>query len=237
VNTKVVDSSAAVARVAADMVLDAASAHAEPVVALPTGRTAILLYDELAWRHTRRPLPLDRVRGFNLDELALPAYHPSSFHSFMELHAWGRTGIVRSRCDIPNGEAPDLEVECRRYEAALHAAGGIDFVVLGLGADGHVAYNLPGPVSLGTHVVRLPDGLAASLDVSPDKWPLRAVTMGIGTLREGRKVLIMASGAAKALAVRALVSGKQDPEWPCSLLAAHADLTVLLDREAAAALP
>jgi glucosamine-6-phosphate deaminase len=237
VKTQVVDSAAAVARVAADLVLQVASAHADPVLALPTGRTAILLYDELAWRHTRRPLPLERVRGFNLDELALPAYHPSSFHSFMELHAWGRTGVLRKRCDIPNGEAPDLEAECRRYEDALHAAGGIDFVILGLGADGHVAYNLPGPVSLGTHVVRLPDGLAASLDVTPDKWPLRAVTMGIGTLREGRKILIMASGASKAPAVRALVSGTQDPEWPCSLLAAHADLTVLVDREAAAALP
>jgi glucosamine-6-phosphate deaminase len=237
VNTKVLDSPAAVARLAADLVLEVAAAHAEPVLALPTGRTAVLLYDELAWRHIRRPLPLERVRGFNLDELALPAYHTSSFHSFMELHAWGRTGILRARCEIPSGGAPDLEAECRRYEAALAAAGGLDLVVLGLGADGHVAYNLPGPVTLPTHVVRLPDGLAASLDVSPDKWPLRAITMGLGTLREGRKILILATGASKAPAVRALCAGKEDPEWPCSLLAAHSDLTLLVDRDAAAALP
>jgi glucosamine-6-phosphate deaminase len=237
VNTKVLDSAAAVARVAADLLLEAAGAKPEPVMALPTGRTAVLLYDDLAWRHTRRALPLDRVRGFNLDELALPPHDPRSFHSFMELHAWGRTGILRARCEIPSGGAPDLEAECRRYEAALAAAGGLDLVVLGLGADGHVAYNLPGPVTLPTHVVRLPDGLAASLDVSPDKWPLRAITMGLGTLREGRKILILATGASKAPAVRALCAGKEDPEWPCSLLAAHSDLTLLVDRDAAAALP
>jgi glucosamine-6-phosphate deaminase len=155
----------------------------------------------------------------------------------MEVHAWGRTGIARSRSDIPNGTAADLEAECRRYEAALAEAGGLDLVLLGLGADGHVAYNLPGPLTLPTHVVRLPDGLAASLEVPPERWPLRAITMGIGTLRAGRKVVIMATGKSKAPAARALVAGKEDPEWPCSLLRGHGDLHVLLDREAAASLP
>jgi len=235
--TQVLDSPAAVARVAANIVAAAAAAKPEPVLALPTGRTSILLYDELAWRHARHNIDLGKVRGFNLDEVTLPPHDTRSFHSFMELHAWGRTGIARSRCDIPDGTVPDLEAECRRYEAALAEAGGLDLVLLGLGADGHVAYNLPGPVTLATHVVRLSDGLAASLEVTPEKWPLRAITMGIGTLRAGRKVVIMATGKSKAPAARALVAGKEDPEWPCSLLRGHADLEVLLDREAAASLP
>src|SRR6185436_19886291 len=125
---------------------------------------------------------------------------------------------------------------CRRYEAAIEEAGGIDLAILGVGADGHVAYNMPGPVTLATHVTRLPDGLAASLSIPPEAWPLRALTMGIGTIRDARALLVLATGAAKATAVRALVRGPEDPRWPCSFLSRHPDMEVLLDPGAASAL-
>jgi glucosamine-6-phosphate deaminase len=236
VKTRVVDDAAAVAAAAAERVVAAAAERPALTVALPTGRTPVPLYDELARRHAEGWDGLAQARGFNLDELVLPAGDPRTFHAFMEKHAWGRTGLRRERCDIPSGAAPDLDAECRRYERAIAAAGGLDLALLGVGADGHVAYNMPGPITLGTHVVRLPDGLAASLGVPPEDWPLRAVTMGIGTIRQARRIIVMAMGQTKANAVRALVHGPEDPEWPCSFLGGHADIDVLLDPPAAARL-
>jgi glucosamine-6-phosphate deaminase len=236
VRTRTLADAAAVACAAADDVAGAAERRPDLVIALPTGRTPVPLYDELARRRAAGWDGLASARGFNLDEVVLPAGDPRSFHAFMGRHAWGRTGLRRERCDIPDGAARDLEAECRRYEAALAVAGGIDLAVLGVGADGHVAYNMPGLITLPTHVVRLPDGLAASLGVPPEDWPLRAITMGIGTIRQARRIVVMALGETKATAVRALVHGPEDPEWPCSFLGGHPDIEVLLDRAAAARL-
>jgi glucosamine-6-phosphate deaminase len=232
--TRILETSAAVAAAAADHVAAAAEARPELTIALPTGRTPIPLYDELARRHDAGWNGLTTARGFNLDELVLPASDARTFRAFMEEHAWGRTGLQRARCEIPDGAARDLEAECRRYERAIAAAGGLDLALLGVGADGHVAYNMPGPVTLATHVVRLPDGLAASLAIPPEDWPLRAITMGIGTIRQARRIVVLATGSSKATAVRALVHGPEDPEWPCSFLGGHPDIEVLLDPAAAA---
>ena len=226
----------AVARAVAHDVATAAARRPDLVLALPTGRTPIPLYDELAARCARGQCDLSRARGFNLDELVLPRADPRTFRAFMEQHAWGRTGLWRDRCDIPDGAAPDLAAECRRYEEAIAAAGGLDLALLGVGVDGHVAYNMPGPMSLPTHVVRLPDGLAASLQVPPESWPLRAITMGIGTIRGARSIRVIATGARKATAVRALARGPENPDWPCSFLYSHPDIEVLMDPPAATAL-
>lgn len=234
--TRVLETAGDVACAAADVVAEAAASRPDLVLALPTGRTPLPFYDELARRHQTRELDLGRARAFNLDELVLPPEDARRFRSFMERHAWGRTGLRRERCAIPDGSAPDLEAECRRYEEAVATAGGIDLAVLGVGADGHVAYNLPGPIALPTHVVRLPDGLAAALGVPVEAWPLRAITMGLGTIRGARRLLILATGATKAMAVKALVKGPEDPEWPCSFLGGHPDIQVLLDPPAASAL-
>jgi glucosamine-6-phosphate deaminase len=230
------DHAAAVAAAVADDVARATAARPELTLALPTGRTPVPLYDELARRHAQGWNGLTQVRGFNLDEVVLAPEDPRSFRSFMERHAWGRTGLRRERCDIPAGAARDLEAECRRYEQAIAAAGGLDLALLGVGADGHVAYNMPGLITLATHVVRLPDGLAVSLGVPPEDWPLRAITMGIGTIRQARRIVVMAMGETKATAVRALVHGPEDPEWPCSFLGGHPDIEVFLDPPAAARL-
>lgn len=235
--THVLPSPEAVAWAAADRLAAALAERADLVLGLPTGRTPVPFYLDLAFRHRRGQLDLSLARAFNLDELVLPREDPRTFHSYMERHAWTRIGLTRARCDIPDGSAPDLEAECRRYEAAIAEAGGLDLVFLGLGSDGHVAYNMPGLVTLPTHVVRLPDGLAASLDIPPEGWPLRALTMGIGTIRSGRKLVMLAVGTSKAPAVRALARGREDPEWPASFMRGHPDFELLVDPQAAAGLP
>jgi glucosamine-6-phosphate deaminase len=233
---RVLEDAAEVARAAAEALAGAVGARPDLVLALPTGRTPIPFYRELARRDESGRIRLRDARGFNLDELVLPREDPRSFHSFMSQHVWVHTGLRRDRCDIPDGQAPDLGAETRRYEEAIAAAGGLDLAFLGVGVDGHVAYNMPGPVTLTTHVVRLPDGLAASLGLPPESWPLRAITMGIGTIRAARSIVVLATGESKAVAVRALVEGPEDPDWPCSFLGAHPDLTVLADRAAASGL-
>jgi glucosamine-6-phosphate deaminase len=232
VRVTVLEDAGAVARAAADRVVQQA-AQGEPAFALPTGRTPVPMYDELAARFAAGSADLSRVRGFNLDELVLPHSDPRTFRSFMERHAWGRTGLRRDRCDIPDGAAADLDAECARYEAAIAAGGGLDLAVLGLGVDGHVAYNMPGVVRLPTHVTRLPDGLAAALEVPESEWPLRALTMGLGTIRAARRILVLATGEPKATAVRMLVHGPEDPQWPCSFLRDHGDIELLADPGAA----
>ena len=225
-----------VARAAADLLGEEVSAQREIALALPTGRTPIPFYDELAARHVSRRLDLSRARGFNLDELVLPPEDPRTFRTFMARHAWARTGLRRERCDLPNGAAGDLEAECLRYERAITEAGGLGVAILGVGVDGHIAYNMPGLVRLGTHVTRLPDGLAASLAVPPEDWPLRAITMGIGTIRAARRILVLATGESKTTAVQRLVRGPDDPHWPCSFLHTHPHLDLVADRAAASAL-
>lgn len=233
---RLLDDAQEVARAAADVLAAAAARRPDLVLALPTGRTPILFYRELGRRYEEGRTSLREARAFNLDELVLPREDPRSFHAFMLQHAWARTGLSEDRCDIPDGSAPDLDAECRRYEEAIAAAGGIDLALLGVGVDGHVAYNMPGPVTLPTHVVRLPDGLAKNLGLPPTSGPLRAITMGLGTIRAARALVVLATGGSKASAVRALVNGPEDPEWPCSFLARHPALQVLADRAAGAGL-
>lgn len=233
----------AVARAAADILSEessrAGATGRELVMGLPTGRTMVPFYDELARRHRRRRQPraqealdLSRGRGFNLDELLLPTDHPASFHAFMARHAWERIGLDRARCDIPDPTV-DPAAECARYDRAIAAAGGLDLAILGIGADGHVAYNLPGDTRQRTHVIVVPPEVADTLDVPAAHRPLRAITMGFGPLRRARRLVLLATTPEKARAVRALVEGPEDPAWPASLLRRHPRFDVLLAPAAA----
>lgn len=216
---------------AGEFVSCAVARRADLVLGLPTGRTMVPLYRELAARVARAELDLAAAQAFNLDEVLLPPGHPASFRAFMERHAWAPCRFDRSRCDIPD-PAGDAASECWRYEAAIAAAGGFDLAILGVGVDGHVAYNLPGPAVSETHVVELPAVVAGSLGVPPERRPLRAITVGLGALRAARALLLLATTLDKAPALRALRQGPEDPAWPCTLLREHPDLTVLATRDA-----
>lgn len=226
----------AAARAAADILSDEAAARPGLVLGLPTGRTALPLYRELVARRERRALDLSRARAFNLDELVLPRGHHATFRAYMERHAWERIGLDPAHCAIPDSAAPDPDAECARYGAAIAASGGLDLAILGVGADGHVAYNLPGPPVEAVHVVELSDALAETLEV-PAAWrPLRAMTLGLGAIRAARRILLLATSAEKAAAVRAMVAGPATPRWPCSLLADHPSLDLLVTPEAGSGL-
>lgn len=229
VEVRRLETPAAAAAAVADLVAAVVGERPAAVLGLPTGRTMVPVYDELARRHARDEIDLSRVRGFNLDELLLPPEHPASFHAYMARHAWGRTGLDRARCDIPDPTA-DPAAECARYDAALAAAGPLDLALVGVGVDGHVAYNLPGQTARTTHVVEVPAAVAATVGAAP---PLHAVTMGLAPLETARRLVVLATTADKARAVRALLDGPRDPAWPISLLRDHPRLEVVLTPAAA----
>jgi glucosamine-6-phosphate deaminase len=226
---------AEVARRGALVVETEAAARPSLVVALPTGRTPIEMYKILAARRNDGTLDLTRATSFNLDEVLLPRSMPQTFFQFMTRHAWEPLGFAPGRRFIPNGETKDPEGECRGYEEAITRAGGLDLAILGIGEDGHIAYNLPHQAKPRTHVVDLDPSTIATLG-GKLQGPVRAITMGVATILSAKKVVLLATGGVKAEALRRMRDEPVGEAWPCTLFRAHPDLTVIADRTAAAQL-
>ncbi|MEB3329621.1 MAG: glucosamine-6-phosphate deaminase [Candidatus Sericytochromatia bacterium] len=193
------------------------------VLALPSGQTPIAAYARLAME----PGLFAQATVFALDEfVGLGPNDPRSFAAFFRTHLFGPCGIPASRAHVLDGLAPDLDAEARRYEAAIAAAGGLDLTLLGLGANGHIAFNEPAQaLGVRTHVVDL---AAPSSAIAP-----RGITMGVGTLLAAPSVWLVATGPAKAKAVRRMTCGQVDPTCPASLLQLHPEAHVFLDTAAA----
>lgn len=185
------------------------------VLALPTGETPKPLYDRLV------RFDLSRATTFNLDEyVGLAPDHPESFRRYMEERLFRRTRVGATH--LPDGLARDLDRECASYEEAIAAAGGIDLCVLGLGKNGHIAFNEPGSAFTSrTRVVSLQDRPAP-----------RAITMGIATILSARRCVLLATGAAKAAAVHAMIDEAPSERVPASALQRHAQTIILVDRAA-----
>lgn len=228
----------------------AAAVEAKPtlVLGLPTGSTPVGLYEELVREHRAGRLALDRVTTFNLDEyVGLGPDHPDSYASFMRAHLFAHVNVTPDRTHIPNGVAEDPAQECERYEALIQQVGRLDLVVLGVGTNGHLGFNEPAAaLHVRTHVAALSretlaTNFARVAALSPDTplppdVPRRALTMGIGTILQARRLLLLASGRPKAPVVAAMLRPTVTTQLPASLLHLHRDVTVLLDSGAAAEL-
>ncbi|MEO0649870.1 MAG: glucosamine-6-phosphate deaminase [Planctomycetota bacterium] len=205
------------------------------VLGLATGQTMRPVWDELACRQARGSLSLGRVRAFALDEYCgLPAGHPESMRAELERGLLARVDLPPEQLQLPDvhGSA-SLEERCEAYERALRVAGGVDLQLLGVGANGHVAFNEPGsaPDSRTRRVHLAPEtrAAAAARFGGPEAVPSAALTMGIATIREARALRIFAFGAAKAAAVRRAAAGGPERDWPVTLLAGHSDLRLFAD--------
>lgn len=235
------DDSGAVSRAAAGIIADLLRTQPDAVLGLATGGTMVSIYAHLAGLAAAGEISFDQVRSFNLDEyIGLPSDHPQSYRHFMNIHLADPAGLDPARMEIPSGVAPDLEAETRRYEAALAAAGPIALQLLGLGGNGHIGFNEPGSaedsrtrvVTLDTRTVR--DN--ARFFERKDEVPRQAISMGVASILQAERLLLVACGAAKAEAVRAMIDGPISPDCPASFLRRHADVRVILDREAASLL-
>jgi glucosamine-6-phosphate deaminase len=214
--------------IAADHVLAAHARKPNLVIALPTGRTPLGLYSVLG----SGPVAFDQVRWFNLDEyIGLAAADPLSYAHFLRVNFFDALNIPSTNIRLLRGDAPDTQAECRDYEAAIAQSGGLDLAILGLGANGHIAFNEPGsPWNQTTHVVALSEQTrTVNSRQQGDTVPARGITMGIETLRRAREVVLLVRGDAKRDALRALRKEQPDPQWPVTSLLDHPALTVIVE--------
>ncbi|MFJ6155651.1 glucosamine-6-phosphate deaminase [Pseudarthrobacter sp. NPDC092184] len=237
----ILNGSKQIAKLAADAVEDLLRSKPDAVLGLATGSSPLPVYDELASRHERDGLDFSRASGFALDEyVGLPPGHPESYREVVRREFTNRVNIRPENVHGPDGAAADIPAACRAYEEAIAAAGGVDLQILGVGTDGHIAFNEPGSsFASRTRIKSLIEQTRrdnARFFSSLADVPHHVLTQGLGTIMEARHVILLATGAQKAQAVREFVEGPVAAICPASILQFHPHATVLLDEAAASAL-
>ncbi|MBP5404585.1 MAG: glucosamine-6-phosphate deaminase [Clostridia bacterium] len=225
---------------AAEIMISVVRENPNAVLGLATGSTPIGLYRLMAEDHQKNGTSYKNVRAVNLDEyLGLPPTNDQSYRYFMRTNLFDHLDIDLSETHIEDGLAKDEAAECARYDALLRNLPR-DIQLLGIGANGHIAFNEPGtPFETETHVVSLTENtiaMNARFFKSEDEVPRRAFTMGPKSIMEAKKILILAVGENKARAVREMAEGPVSPSLPASILRLHPDCTLIADEAAASLL-
>ena len=225
---------------AARMVARLVRGKPDAVLGLPTGNTPRATYDELGRLHREEGLSFARAGAFGLDEyVGIAPDHPGAFRRTLQETFYSQIDFLPGRIHSPDGQAADLPAACARYEAEIAAAGGLDLIVLGLGTDGHIAFNEP-TSSFGsrTRIKTLADETRAANQAAfgAEPVPHHAITVGIATILEARRCLLLAFGSAKAAAVAQMVEGPLTALVPASALQLHPHATILVDAAAATGL-
>ncbi len=231
----------AAAELLARLVAHDLRANPRLVLGLATGRTMESVYDRLTRMHLEDGLSFADARTFNLDEyVGLPASDPHSYRHYMQERLFRHVNVDLRNTHLPRGDAADLDVECQRYEELITQCGGIDVQLLGIGQTGHIGFNEPlSALRSRTRVKALsPVTVAqnASLFADLSKMPRRAITMGVGTILDARRVLLLATGAGKAEIIAKALEGPITSMISATALQMHARCTVIVDEAAAAKL-
>ncbi|MEZ4703475.1 MAG: glucosamine-6-phosphate deaminase [Rhodothermales bacterium] len=213
----------------------------DSVIGFATGSTPLGLYQRLVSMHRDAGLDFSKVTTFNLDEyIGLLPRHDQSYNRFMWEHLFSHINVSPERVFIPNGMADDVPKFCEWYEEQIERAGGIDLQILGIGANGHLAFNEPGS-SLGSRT-RIKTLTADTVRVNArffqnlNEVPRFAITMGIGTIMESRRLLLLASGEGKAAAIQATLEGPVTAMVPSTIVQMHRQADVIIDEKAASKL-
>ena len=211
------------------------------VLGLATGGTPVGTYKQLVEWYNKGDIDFSEVTTVNLDEYrGLPKEHPESYWSFMHRNLFDHVNIRPEAINLPDGTNMDADAECARYDAVIHNVGGVDLQLLGIGNDGHIAFNEPcDEFPEKTHVVDLTQNTIeanARFFQSMDEVPKQAITMGIGTIMKAKKIVLLANGPKKAQTIRDTVYGPITPKVPASILRLHPDVTIFVDEEAGALL-
>ena len=209
------------------------------VLGLATGSTPIGTYAQLVEWYNKGDLDFSEVTTVNLDEYkGLPRTNDQSYYYFMHQHLFDRVNIDPERTNVPNGMEPDAEKECGRYEELIRSLGGVDLQLLGLGHNGHIGFNEPGEAfEKETHCVDLTESTIEAnkrFFASAGDVPKQAYTMGIKTIMQAKKILIVVNGENKADIVERAFFGPVTPEVPASILQLHNDVTLVGDEAALA---
>ena len=213
----------------------------DSVLGLATGSTPLKPYGQMIELYKKGVVDFSSVTTFNLDEYVnLDIKDKNSYHSFMHENLFDHINIPEESINFLNGNAEDLEQECKDYEQKIKNAGGIDIQLLGIGSNGHIAFNEPADCfQRWSHVVTLKESTVqdnSRFFNSIEEVPTQAVTMGIGSIMQAKKILIIALGTNKAKAIKQLIDGNVTPMCPASVLQFHTDVTLMLDKAAASLL-
>jgi glucosamine-6-phosphate deaminase len=228
-------------RLSAKIIAQVVREKPRAVLGLATGSTPVGTYKELIRLHKEEGLDFSQVVTFNLDEyIGLPPEHDQSYYYFMHENLFNHINIPPGNIHLPPGTDEDLVAACARYEQKIVDAGGIDIQLLGIGANGHIAFNEPGS-SLGsrTRVKTLDEGTIkdnARFFESIEDVPRYAVTMGIGTIMDSRRLLLLANKANKSHAISITVEGPVTALVPATIVQLHPRATIIVDKAAAAEL-
>lgn len=211
------------------------------VIGFATGSTPIGLYKQLIRLHKEEGLDFSGITTFNLDEyIGLAPDHPQSYNKFMWEELFAEINVRREAVNIPIGNVEDVDRFCVNYERSIVEAGGLDMQILGIGKNGHLAFNEPGSSlqsrTRRTALTRNTIASNARFFDSPNQVPRFAITMGVGSIMEARQLLMLASGADKAAAIQAALEGPVSIMMPASIMQMHPDVRVILDAAAAAEL-
>ena len=231
-----------VAQYTAQRLLDRIKSKPAAVLGLATGSTMEPVYAQLVTWLRQSTVDLSQLTTFNLDEyIGLAGKHPQSYRHFMCEHLFNKLNLSHDRVHLPDGLAEDVEEACLAYSAAIQAAGGMDLQILGIGSNGHIGFNEPfTSFSSRTHVIelseqtRLDNGRFFS---NPDAVPTHALTLGIQDILKAKEILLVATGAHKAAIMAELFHSPVDEALPASALKTHGNVTIIMDRAAAAGLP
>lgn len=225
-------------RIAAGLIAEEMRRRPRFVLGLATGASPIPLYQELIRRHKEEGLDFSTTATFNLDEyVGLEPAHPQSYRHFMNQHLFDHVNINKENTHVPDGLAEDVDAYCVEYERMIADAGGIDYQVLGIGSNGHIGFCEPG-TSLGsrTHKTALTESTIndnSRLFERREDVPTSAITMGIGTILEAKRTVLVANGYNKANAVAKAIEGPITAMVPASALQLHPAVTYVIVEDAA----
>ena len=230
-------------KLAADMITAAVKKNPKTILGLATGSTPVPMYNEMAKAVKAKKVSYKQVKTWNLDEyVGLPGTHDQSYRYFMNKNLFEKIDIKLSNTHVLNGMAKDPVKECAKYEEQIKKAGGIDIQVLGIGSDGHIAFNEPGTsLNSRTSVVYLTpstikDNARLFFKGKENEVPTQALSMGVGTICEAKKIILLAFGKNKADAVKGMVEGGMSQFCTASALQAHNDAWIFCDEESASKL-
>lgn len=225
-------------RLAARVIADQIRRDPSTVLGLATGRTMESLYAELVRVHTEEGLDFSLCRTFNLDEyVGLHPDHPGSYRRYMNTHLFDRINIDTRNTHLPHGLATDLEAECQRYEKVIEECDGVDLQLLGIGESGHIGFNEP----LSALQSRTRDKCLSPVTIAqnaplfdpPESMPQRGITMGVGTILESRRCLLLCTGEGKASIIAKAVEGPITSMISASALQLHRNCQIVVDAGAA----
>ena len=236
-----VDNKEEMGKKAASLVSSQIILKPESVLGLATGGTPLGMYKELINLYNKKEIDFKLVKTFNLDEyFGIGKENDQSYYYYMINNLFKFIDLPEKNINMPNGSAKDIAEECSRYEKAIKAAGGIDIQVLGIGTNGHIGFNEPDiNFEAQTHLVKLEESTIKANSIyfeNIEEVPTSAVSMGIKIIMNSRKIVLLASGLAKADAIYGLVKGKINPNLPASILQLHPDVTLIIDKDAASKL-